>query len=644
MEAPSPSPQADRLEWTRTLPNVCPGCGAHSQTVEPESAGFYSPKRARKAVQKESKTEENEVFEAALRRGALEEPIAAADSKEEQRHTSFAASTSVPICDRCHNLLYQSRGQSIAHPSMQSIQAIVEESPHKHNHIYHVLDAADFPMSLIPNLQHALDLPRLRTKNRRSKSIRYLKGRVAEVSFIITRSDLLAPKKEQVDTLMPYLQEVLREALGRTGRQVRLGNVRCVSAKRGWWTKTVKEEIWKRGGAGWMVGKVNVGKSALFEVVFPKGRAQQEDTAIDRPVEKDNDDEVSHAVPTSIGEHAPGEETDGIANARQHKLQETELQYHQDGDEQDDEPYDEDVDGSLLPPAQPETQYPSMPLVSSLPGTTASPIRIPFGNGKGELVDLPGVLRSSLDSHVKPEYQKTLVMKSRVVPEQQTIRPGQSLLLGGLIRISHKGGEDAPVILAYPFVPPAFEPHVTGNHKSIAIQTGIHSAESKGREGEAYTGTVSSIATEAAKQAMQSAGTFKLQADVTKRRSGPLTDPAAGKQKTANLPFVVYSVDILIESVGWIELVCQVRKRSDSLFTADALSSLGMDAGEQQLLPEVEVFSPEGKFVGARRPMNAWVLGGKRRPAARERHERPRQTISMQRRKEGGRRGRSLAG
>lgn len=94
------------------------------------------------------------------------------------------------------------------------------------------------------------------------------------MSFIITRSDLLAPKKEQVDSLMPYFIQVLRDALGSVGENVRLGNVRCVSAKRGWWTKELKADIWDRGGGGWMVGKVNVGKSHLFEVVFPKGRSE----------------------------------------------------------------------------------------------------------------------------------------------------------------------------------------------------------------------------------------------------------------------------------------------------------------------------------------------------------------------------------
>ena len=59
--------------------------------------------------------------------------------------------------------------------------------------------------------------------------------------------------------------------LAHLGKMVRLGNVRCVSSRRGWWTRQVKDEISSRGGGGWMVGKVNVGKSSLFGSVFPKG-------------------------------------------------------------------------------------------------------------------------------------------------------------------------------------------------------------------------------------------------------------------------------------------------------------------------------------------------------------------------------------
>lgn len=460
------------------------------------------------------------------------------------------------------------------------------------------------------------------------------------------------------------MQEVLREALGRSGRRVRLGNVRLVSAKRGWWTKAVKEEIWGRGGAGWMVGKANVGKSALVEVVFPKGRSKGvvDGKALEEWAEGKEQMEAGVEVEgqiwkksvdaqTTVDGHfvdSPGDlvekervltalpirEVDGTADATT-TLPLSDDSRPLDEDDADDESFPTDATFSLLPPQQPETPYPRMPLVSALPGTTASPIRLPFGNGKGELIDLPGIHRSDLATHVLAPHHKHLVMTDRVMPEQHVLRSGQSLLLGGLIRITPLNLPTGARLMAYPFLPSAFTPHVTGTHKAIAMQTGVHSSLSRGREGEAYGGTVSSIATEAAKADMRSAGHFHLQWDVTKRRAGPLTHPAAGKQKVDNLPFVVYSADVLVEGAGWVELVCQVRRRLDS-FLPGKSDDVGEDAfgvvGE--ILPEVEIFSPEGKFVGVRRPMNAWLLGGPKKTPKRERRNRPRATIGMQRRRE----------
>ncbi|KAK1811401.1 Mitochondrial ribosome small subunit biogenesis protein [Friedmanniomyces endolithicus] len=570
---------------TKRLPVVCPGCGAHSQTNEPSSAGYYDLHKTRNSKKRLKVEQEDAVWRQALAQdSSLLMPDRDAFSSAESQHTPEPSSTIVPICDRCHSLLYQSHGTSIIHPSMQSIQSIIEESPHKHNHIYHVLDAADFPLSLIPNLQHALNLPKLRTRNRRSKTIQYTRGRVAEVSFIITRSDLLAPKKEQVDTLMPYLQGVLRDALGRRDAKVRLGNVRCVSSKRGWWTKVVKEEVWERRGAAWMVGKVNVGKSALFEVVFPKGRMGQDkgdgakregspvletglsDTAGGEDVLSSGSMETAN----SASDLAEGEGKAESVATKTETYQESEMLVDREIlDDADEEPFnDHDDDLSLLPPAQPETAFPTMPLVSSLPGTTASPIRIPYGNGKGELIDLPGVHRSSLDLHVLPEHHKEM--------------------------------------------------------------TGVHSQLSRDRLGEIYEGKIASIATEEAKAKMQSAGKYKLEWNLTKRRSGALTQPAAGKQKADDLPFTIYSADMLVESVGWVELVCQVRKRRPSLESDDALSALEAEpegTGDVDGLPEVEIWSPEGKFVGWRRPIGAWDFGGKRREAVHLRRGRPRGSI-----------------
>lgn len=481
------------------------------------------------------------------------------------------ASIQTPICNRCHDLLHHNVGAPIEHPTLQSIHEIISESPHKYNHVYHVLDAADFPLSLIPQLQRYLSLSRQRSRNRRAKTSRFYHGRKAELSFIITRSDLLAPKKEQVDKLMPYLIEVLRDALGASAKDFRLGNVHCVSSKRGWWTANLKEDIWNRGGGGWMVGKVNVGKSNLFECVFPKGRNEKVNFT------------------SSRGTLVRSEIQSGAEKPR---LPAPELK--------PDLEHDILKEDRLLPPAPVEQAFPVMPVVSSLPGTTASPIRLPFGGGRGELIDLPGLRRSDLETYVADEHKSELVMQQRLKPEQYVLKPGQSLLLGNLIRITPKS--PGVTVLAYPYVP--FPGHVTSTEKAIEIHT------------QRRDSCIPSIVKPGVGGSMSTAGTFQLKWDVTNKRVGPLTAPMAVGLKAEVLPFKVFSMDLLIEGCGWVELVAQIRKRD--LEPLDGKD----DCAIRELFPAVEVFSPEGRHIGARQPMNAWLLGGRKQNSRRVRPRR----------------------
>ncbi len=507
-----------------------------------------------------------------------------------------------PVCDRCHNLLHHHSGLSIDHPSLQSIKDTIFESPHKHNHIYHIIDAADFPLSVIPNLHRSLVLNPQRSRNRRAKTGKFTQGRRADLSFVITRSDLLASKKEVVDSMMPYLLQVLRDTLGLAGRDVRLGNVRCVSSQRGWWTKEIKEDIWRRGGASWLVGKVNVGKSNLFESVFPKGRNESRkpgNSQVDTGITRHN------AIPNPNGTE-PSKLVDAEERGRRLDTLES------------DEPV-----GivSLLPPSPLEIAYPAMPLVSSLPGTTASPIRLPFGNGKGELIDLPGLTRGNLDTFVQEKHKMDLVMRTKVNPEQQVVKPGQSLLLGGLIRITPINQDI--VFLAYPFVP--LEAHVTSTEKARGIQTQLRGSG------------VKVIQNPDAGSKMASAGLFPLRWDVTKQHSGPLTAPAAVGLRAERLPYKVLSTDILIEGCGWVELVAQVRKRQQARSAVSSTLSMGVLGGEpvagllgeQHLDPvvEVEVFSPEGKHIGSRRPLNAWRFSAENKSASKKGKGRPRPSM-----------------
>ena len=436
------------------------------------------------------------------------------------------------------------------------------------------------------------------------------------MSFIITRSDLLAPKKEQVDSLMPYLVQVLRDALGAAGKDIRLGNVRCVSSQRGWWTKEIKEEIRGRGGASWMVGKVNVGKSRLFESVFPKGRT--EGIKYGRPQSHTNNDHSALNLEAQWADVTRSAESLELGRS--------------------DELWpigrlDERVEEALLPPpSQPEALFPAMPLVSSVPGTTASPIRLSFGKGKGELIDLPGLFRGDLDAAVRKEHRMDLVMRTRVKPKQQVIKPGQSLLLGGLIRVTPTNAD--VVILAYPFIPLAA--HVTSTEKARGIQT------------QQLESGVDVIIEADTGERMASAGLYPLKWDITKQRSGPLTSPTAVGLSAELLPYRVLATDILIEGCGWIELVAQVRK--NQLVSASPSTTQYMDAvssdndasaspGEvDATVLEVEVFSPEGKHIGCRRPLNAWRFNGETCLTAHKRRSRPRP--SMKGTKKSGRSGR----
>lgn len=685
VNAPSHSTQPEK----RSLPRACPGCGAPSQLFDKAEAGYFNVDRgAVRAYLKwdpskaHEATHEDDVYAKALKDANPEllQELRVLDADS----TTAALQPDTPVCDRCHNLIHHSIGTPIHHPTVESIQQTIAESPHRRNHVYHVVDAADFPLSIIPNLQSSLRIPKLRTQNRRAKHKGWVANdRIAEVSFIITRADLLAPKKEQVDTLMPYITEVLRDALGRDNNKARLGNVRLVSAKRGWWTKQVKEEIWDRGGAGWMVGKVNVGKSNLFEAVFPKGRgADYQDV---RKIRSAAEREAMLSGATSLEDLTRvqkqlADEDAEIARynnrPKQHVHQPPRALEREPEEEEDDE---EDPD-ALLPPPQPYTDYPVLPIASSLPGTTASPIRIPFGKNRGELVDLPGLARTSpgLETFVQPSHQQDLIMTSRVKSaERLALKPGQSLILGGgLVRITPL--TDDLIFLIHPFVP--IHAHVTRTEKAADYQ-----AQTSDRQLQ-----VPPILAPDVGPQMHSAGRFALKWDVTKKLAGPLTSSVAGKMKPENLPFRVWSTDILLEGVGWIEVSAQtrrpqgwkpigVRKKDpnhaqhererrlreekdykDRKFSTiakaeaagedvdDALSrafaddkatkqppksndTADMDGDEladwQDMYPEIEVFSPLGKFIGARRPMCASTVMGPKSVSSRERIARPRRSM-----------------
>lgn len=412
-------------------------------------------------------------------------------------------------------------------------------------------------MSLVDSIYEELGIQEQRSRNRRSATYKYKHGKkLPTITFVITRSDLLGPTKELVDSKMEFVRSVLREKLGISSEEFRLGNVHMISAHRGWWTKKIKEEMREHGGGIWIVGKANAGKSSFVQACIPKDSRNLEKMA---------------ELIARRGEASPAPSVN------------------------DQPAFDPD---SLLPPAPREDLYPVLPVVSSLPGTTVSPIRIPFGRGKGEIIDLPGLSRGDLADYVQDEYKRDLIMTKRGKPERHTIKPGQSLLIGGgLVRITPLDPDT--IVMAAAFIP--IETHLTRTDKAAEMQA----------QERPYPGT--NIVKEGTGALIKSAGIFDLKWDVT--RSHLPTSIAKAVEdhgiKPPPLPYKVMSADILIEGCGWVELTAQIRAKAFQNSDGDGDRSTEFSPH----FPRVEVFSPKGKHIELRRPIQSYEFTAKKAAA-----------------------------
>jgi hypothetical protein len=478
----------------------------------------------------------------------------------------------VQVCDRCHDLTHHNKAAPAPSPSIYAIRELLNESPHKENHVYHILDAVDFPMSLIRGIYDVLSIKEQRSRNRRSKTEKYKGGsKMPDITFVITRADLLAPRPEMVDSKMEYMRAVLRDAISNEPEEdVRLGNVHMISCFRGWRSSQLRELVGERGGGAWVVGKTNVGKSQFIETCFPKDS---------RNLEKIAD----------------------LVNRRQAEGGTPAQQY---------DPVDPDA---LLPPAPREDLFPALPVVSSLSGTTVSPIRIPFGRGKGEMIDLPGLQRDGLEDHVVDEHKGDLTMTSYLrTPARHTILRERSLLLGGgLVRV--KPANPKQEVVAACFVP--IETHVTRTDKAIEMQT----------QKRPYPKT--NLMKPGVGGIIRQAGTYKLRWDVTLSHLPRSLAKAVHDRGVTipELPYRVFAADLLVQGCGWVELTAQVRTKS-------------MTGPED--VPQVEVFTPNGRHVGWRRPINCYSYVADRIHKEKKRTPaRGRQNIGMKKRQAGGARG-----
>ncbi|KAF8252304.1 hypothetical protein K440DRAFT_658119 [Wilcoxina mikolae CBS 423.85] len=594
-----------------TPPPLCPGCGAPSQQIDASLPGYYSLKprgAARIKQNRQIRIKENQLWEEALKRVEGDQNLLkelgvgnqVQEAEAQIQTDKLAAGTprkpvKVPehlkkneptlICNRCHELIYHHHAPSLpAYPTLNTLSSLLLSSRHKHNHIYHLIDAADFPLSLRPELQKHLykTLPKSITRN-------------LTISYIITRCDLLLPKREQVASLITYLKSTLRDFLPEDQKiESPYAKLYAISTRTGWDIGPLKEEISKRQGGVWFLGAVNVGKSTLLRDVWPMGGEL-------RPVSLE--DAAEFEILPEEDELETGEFVDNETEAGFNPTESIE----EAGQQLD----------KILTQAQgmgnrrvPQPHVP--PTVSDVPGTTAAPIRVSYksvgrgGKYRGEVVDLPGLERwvgfqeTGLMKYVRENRRRALAMKSRVTPEQYSIKPGQSMLIGGLIMITPKTSHT--VVLANPFT--SIPVHISTTEKCRGFLSSPDPETALAPQPECLFQDPASVGisvtpegkgvnkrptTTSLPPAFASAGVFTLRDDVTTKRNPMLQNNSP--EQVAKLPYKVLATDILLEGIGWVELTAQVRNRIDTGFKPI----------------EVEVFTPEGKGIGQRKTMSAYM-------------------------------------
>jgi len=320
-------------------------------------------------------------------------PLASESAGEESRVPPL-------VCERCHGIRYHHRASGLpAYPTLHTLTNLMQNSPHTKNHIYHLIDAADLPMSLQPGLREHL-------YRNLSKSLRHQ----LTVSYIVTRADILMASERQISSLMTYIKKRIKDALPEDERVESVADrIHVISTRNGWGVGKVKDEIRSRTGGVWIIGGINVGKSRFVKEMWPEGGES-------RPVTREEAEEYG-ILPEG------GEGTEGRAE----------------GNTEGKEGGVENKKGNMAYEYFLNTLH-IAPTVSDVPGTTAAPIKIAYRTsgrerGWGEMIDLPGFERwvgygeNGLLKYVRPELQMAIAMDKRVKGQQYTIKSGKHPLL-----------------------------------------------------------------------------------------------------------------------------------------------------------------------------------------------------------------------
>lgn len=238
----------------------CSGCGAVLQSRSPKQRGFIPENKLEEWLQLSEdpmkslaeSAEDLEKLSQQVVRGVKGEEDEDCDDVEDYFPESIDESEIEKhdfasfVCNRCFSLQHYNNALNITLDSQDYLRHL-SSLKDKKSLIILMLDVADFPGCVFPNLEHLL-------------------SEESSVLIVANKVDLF-PRNLASGFWNKFREHIVTECRGRSLGDHKVVGVRFISVKRGMGTTELAQEIVRKwGGRGdiYLLGSTNVGKSSLF--------------------------------------------------------------------------------------------------------------------------------------------------------------------------------------------------------------------------------------------------------------------------------------------------------------------------------------------------------------------------------------------
>ena len=410
------------------LKTLCPGCGAWLQSDDPLQTGYILP----------HKLEGNSLSGTPTRSNTNWKEVVSVEDEGVQDTKEQTGDRSSLICQRCFNLKHYNRAVGACVPEENYLQHL-EHLRNKRALILLVIDVLDFPASLFPDL-HLLIPPS------------------TPIIIVANKTDLLPVRGAQ------SVLGKLRDYILRTSKETSLcgcfvKDVHFVCAKTGENVDSLSEEVirfWGNRGDVYLLGCTNVGKSSLFTKLLvtlcglePGFQKNRMGTEVLSPCPT-----VSPLPSTTLG--VLSYPIMSMGKRRRLTVRQLRNKHHVDESNTDSfDPrnlyYNADVEVKTKQRIYRDEFSPTEEVLTEIGLRSEDDVA---GNEPSKglslplnrhwLHDTPGAVNSEqIITHLTPKELKVVLATKPLKPRTFILKPGESILLGGLSQLDYLDGQHA---------------------------------------------------------------------------------------------------------------------------------------------------------------------------------------------------------